>query len=103
MCLSTLKNEDSSIKHLEKIIKKRHHILKMKSVSLKNKNITIMFHLFQRTKARIVICFQMVTVFHIHTEKKHSSFSYSKNQPRQNNTVKADQKTKGKMEDDCST
>ena len=45
----------------------------------------------------------MVTIFHIHTEKKHSSFNFSKNQPRQNNTVKADQKTKGKMEDDCST
>lgn len=63
-----------------------------------------MFHLFtQRTKARIVMCFKMVTIFHIHTEKKHSSFNFSKNQPRQTDTVKADQKLMGKMEDDCST
>lgn len=75
--------------------------MKYVSKAHKNNNMSHLFH--SGTKARMATCFKIFTIFSFHT-KKALIFPFLLGSPsRKNNTVKADQNSKGKMENDCST
>lgn len=75
----------------------------MKSVSKARKNNNMLHLLHSGTKARMATCFKIFTIFSFHTQKSsHFPFLLGSSS-RKNNTIKADQNSKGKMEDDCST